>query len=284
MDNYINFYYAIGCFNCYREEYCRISVIEELEKLYIKKRRRESIDSSTLDKIKSDCGSYLNKNISNALEEAKKGYNESYLLGIISEASFKKGGMNLWYSNEYQYELINDFLFQKDNRYFWERFHVPYWKLNFLRRIHRAVAVPLQFIYIIFVITITIPLSFISVFVFRGIGRLIFNMIAGLIIQIALFDVAFLNVFISCCIVYLLLRCTKIRGGPILFSLFGYLIGVHIFHFIFYGQTLDFGASPFLFMFAIAKITFFTYAVRERKVSPIHFINQYFFGINSKIS
>ena len=275
VDNFINFYYAIGCFNCYREEYCRISVIEELEKLYIKKRRRESIDSSTLDKIKSDCGSYLNKNISNALEEAKKGYNESYLLGIISEASFKKGGMNLWYSNEYQYELINDFLFQKDNRYFWERFHVPYWKLNFLRRIHRAVAVPLQFIYIIFVITITIPLSFISVFVFRGIGRLIFNMIAGLIIQIALFDVAFLNVFISCCIVYLLLRCTKIRGGPILFSLFGYLIGVHIFHFIFYGQTLDFGASPFLFMFAIAKITFFTYAVRERKVSPIHFINQY---------
>ena len=50
---------------------------------------------------------------------------------------------------------------------------------------------------------------------------------------------------------------------------------VHIFHFVFYGQTLDFGASPFLFMFAIAKITFFTYAVRERNVNPAKFINQY---------
>lgn len=84
-----------------------------------------------------------------------------------------------------------------------------------------------------------------------------------------------MNVFISSCVVYLALRFTKIHGGPILFILFGYLILVHVFHFYFYGQTLDFGASSFLFMFAIAKITFFTYAVRERKVGPSHFINQY---------
>ena len=50
---------------------------------------------------------------------------------------------------------------------------------------------------------------------------------------------------------------------------------VHIFHFYFYKQNLDFGASPFLFMFAIAKITFFTYAVRERNVNPAVFVNQY---------
>ena len=49
-------------------------------------------------------------------------------------------------------------------------------------------------------------------------------MVAGLVIQIALFDVAFLNVFISCVVIYLLLRFTKIHGGPILFALFFYLI------------------------------------------------------------
>lgn len=48
-----------------------------------------------------------------------------------------------------------------------------------------------------------------------------------------------------------------------------------LFIFIFYGQTLDLGASPFLFMFAIAKTTFFRYAVRERKVGPSLFVNQY---------
>ena len=197
------------------------------------------------------------------------------MYGIISEASFKKSGMNLWYSNEYQNELINEYLDKEDHRYIWERFHVPYWKLPFLRRIHRALGIPVQFIYILFITALCIPLTFISTFACRGVGRLIFNMIAGLIIQIALFDVAFLNVFISCCVVYLLLRFTKIHGGPILFMLFGYLMIVHGFHLYFYGQTLDFGASPFLFMFAIAKITFFTYAVRERKVNPSVFINQY---------
>lgn len=124
-------------------------------------------------------------------------------------------------------------------------------------------------------LTLCIPLSFVSTFVFRGKKRLIFNMAVGLAIQIILFDVAFLNVFISCTLVYFSLRLTSIRGGYILFTLFGYLMVVHAFHFYFYNQKLDFGASPFLFMFAIAKITFFTYAVRERNVSDSKFINQY---------
>ena len=269
--NYINFYYAVGCFNCYREEYCRCSAIEVLEDAYSKGKA----DSSLIEKVRFNCGDYMNQNISDALIEIQKDYSKSYILGLISEAAFKKGGMHLWYSNEYQFELISEFVYNKSRRYIWEKFHVPYWKLRFLRRVHRALAVPLEFIYILIAITISIPLCFISFFGFRGTGRLIFNMVAGLIIQIALFDVAFLNVFISCCVVYILLRFTSIHGGPILFALYGYLIMVHIFHFVLYGQTLDFGASPFLFMFAIAKITFFTYAVRERNVNPASFINQY---------
>lgn len=270
--NYLDFYHAIGCFNCYREEYCRCLAVEAIENV-AKNNKAPSVE---FNKVRTECGKDLNQNISIALDYIEQNPSlKIYMYGIISEASFKKSGMNLWYSNEYQNELINEYLDKEDHRYIWERFHVPYWKLPFLRRIHRALGIPVQFIYILFITALCIPLTFISTFACRGVGRLIFNMIAGLIIQIALFDVAFLNVFISCCVVYLLLRFTKIHGGPILFMLFGYLMIVHGFHLYFYGQTLDFGASPFLFMFAIAKITFFTYAVRERKVNPSVFINQY---------
>ncbi len=275
--NYLRYYHAIGCFNCFREEYCRVWAIETLEQSIGK------TDLSGLSKIIDECGDHLNDNITFAINEVinmnnnKTNPNErrNYMYGIISEGFLKRNGMNIWYSNEYQYELINDFLYNKDTRYFWERFHFPYWKIYYLRSIHRATGIPLQFIFILLITNICIPLSLISVLVFKGIGRLIFNLIVGLIIQIVLFDVAFLNVFLSCTVVYFMLRFTKIHGGPILFTLFGYLMCVHIFHFIFYGQTLDFGASPFLFMFAIAKITFFTYAVRERNVNPSKFINQY---------
>ena len=277
--NYLLFYQAIGCFNCYREELCRVRAMEAIEN-EIKSSNLNTFETA-IKNIKDYCEDDLNKNISKALDIALNysrykgaGY-QNYMYGVISEGYLKRNGMNIWYSNEYQYELINDFLYHQDTRHYWERFHVPYWKIKFLRLIHRVTGVPLQFIFILLITSISIPLSLISVFLFKGISRLIFNMVVGLAIQIILFDVAFLNVFIACSIVYLMLRFTKIHGGPILFALFGYLMLVHLFHFYYYGQTLDFGASPFLFMFAIAKITFFTYAVRERNVNPAKFINQY---------
>ena len=276
--NYLLFYHAIGCFNCYKEEYCRVWSMEAIEKV-ISSRNAQTLQND-INQIRNYCDDYLNKNISDSLDQTLsyikdfKNENLNYMYGVISEGFLRRDGMNIWYSNEYQNELMNDFLYQRDSRYYWERFHVPYWKVQTLRLIHRVTGVPLQFIYIIIVTSICIPLSFISL-LFKDKQRLIFNMVAGLVIQIALFDVAFLNVFISCVTVYLMLRFTKIHGGPILFTLFFYLILVHIFHYYYYGQNLDFGASPFLFMFAIAKITFFTYAVRERKVNPAKFINQY---------
>jgi hypothetical protein len=279
--NYLLFYRAIGCFNCYKEELCRVRAMEALEYYGVKFDKTNF--EAEVKKIKNYCEDDLNKNISKALNKvsdlllntSNQNLKLNYMYGVISEGFLKRNGMNIWYSNEYQYELINDFLYHEDTRHYWERFHVPYWKIKLLRQIHRITGVPLQFIFILLVTTICIPLSCISSFYLRGKGRLIFNMVVGLIIQIALFDVAFLNVFISCTIVYLMLRFTKIHGGPILFTLFGYLMLVHIFHFYYYGQDLDFGASPFLFMFAIAKITFFTYAVRERNVNPAKFVNQY---------
>ncbi len=279
--NYLLFYQAVGCFNCYKEEYCRVKAMEIVEN-NIKTPKTEAELKKEINSLENECEDDLNKNISFALNEvlnfkinkSNDGY-ENYMYGVISEGFLKRNGMNIWYSNEYQYELINNYLYKDRKRYIWERFHVPYWKLGFLSYIHMSTGVPVQFIFILLVTTFCIPLSLISTYAFRKTGRLIFNMVWGLIIQIVLFDLAFLNVFISCTIVYFLLRFTKIHGCPILFALFGHLMCVHIFHFIFYGQTLDFGASPFLFMFAIAKITFFTYVVRERNVNPAKFINQY---------
>ena len=279
--NYLLFYEAVGCFNCYKEEYCRVLAMEAIENNTAQSQRNADTFQANMNLIKGYCGDDLNKNISKALDNVlnytlnKSNGAENYMYGVASEGILKRGGMNIWYSNEYQYELINDFLYHQDTRHYWERFHVPYWKIKLLRQIHRVTGVPLQFIFILLVTTLCIPLSYISAVFLNGTGRLVFNMVFGLIIQIALFDVAFLNVFISCSIVYFMLRFTKIHGGPILFTLFGYLMLVHIFHFYYYGQNLDFGASPFLFMFAIAKITFFTYAVRERNVNPAKFINQY---------
>ena len=48
------------------------------------------------------------------------------------------------YSNEYQYDLISNYLYKDRKRYIWERFHFPYWKFGFLNYIHRLTAVPLQ--------------------------------------------------------------------------------------------------------------------------------------------
>ena len=278
--NYLLFYQAVGCFNCYKEEYCRVLVMDLIDRNILSSSASSSFQTE-VNNIRSLCGEDLNHNISvalNTINDHLKNNNRTiinYMYGVLSEGFLKRNGMNVWYSNEYQYDLINNYLYKDRKRHIWERFHFPYWKIGFLNYIHRLTAVPLQFIFILLITTLCIPFSLISNYLFRGGGRLIFNMITGLGIQIILFDLAFLNVFIACSAVYFSLRYTKIHGGPILFTLFGYLMLVHLFHFYYYGQTLDFGASSFLFMFAIAKITFFTYAVRERKVNPAKFVNQY---------
>ena len=279
--NYLLFYQAVGCFNCYKEEYCRVLAMDLIDRNVLSSSINNAFQTE-VNKIRSLCGEDLNHNISVSLNKISDYLSKNnrtgiiiYMYGVLSEGFLKRNGMNVWHSNEYQYDLINNYLYKDRKRYIWERFHFPYWKFSFLNYIHRLTAVPLQFIFILLITTLCIPLSLISTYLLRGHGRLIFNMIFGLLIQIILFDLAFLNVFIACSAVYFSLRYTKIHGGPILFTLFGYLMLVHLFHFIFYGQTLDFGASPFLFMFAIAKITFFTYAVRERNVNPAKFVNQY---------
>lgn len=170
IHNYLRFYEAKGCFNCFKEEYCRAEMMEEIEK---------SINSKSPNGIMEKLGScrdYLNENITKAAEEINNLFvnrtvdavRNNYMYGVLSEGLLKRNGMNIWYSNEYQYELINSVLYKQDNRYFWERFHFPYWKISILRLIHRYTGVPLQFIFILLIITLTIPLSFVSTFALRG--------------------------------------------------------------------------------------------------------------------
>jgi hypothetical protein len=249
--NYLLFYQAVGCFNCYKEEYCRVLAMDLIDRNVLSSSINNAFQTE-VNKIRSLCGEDLNHNISVSLNKISDYLSKNnrtgiiiYMYGVLSEGFLKRNGMNVWYSNEYQYDLINNYLYKDRKRYIWERFHFPYWKFSPLNYIHRLTAVPLQFIFILLITTLCIPLSLISTYLLRGHGRLIFNMIFGLLIQIILFDLAFLNVFIACSAVYFSLRYTKIHGGPILFTLFGYLMLVHLFHFIFYGQTLDFGANLF---------------------------------------
>ena len=73
-----------------------------------------------MDVIKGYCEENLNKNISKALNNVlnftKNGSAgaEFYMYRVASEGILKKGGMNIWYSNENQYELINVFLYHED--------------------------------------------------------------------------------------------------------------------------------------------------------------------------
>ena len=77
-----------------------------------------------MDEVRKECGDDLNKNISDALIEIEKN-NKNYMYGFISEASFKNGVMHLWYSNEYQYELICEFVYNKSRKYIWKDFMFP---------------------------------------------------------------------------------------------------------------------------------------------------------------
>ena len=102
--------YNYGCIKCYREEYCRVLTAQALEKIIILR----FVNQTIFDEVKRKCGDDLNKNISGVVDKilmAQKPFNHIY--GINSEISLKRGGMNLWYTNEYQKELIDYYLNKK---------------------------------------------------------------------------------------------------------------------------------------------------------------------------
>ena len=124
--NYLLFYQAVGCFNCYKEEYCRVLAMELIEK-HIKARMAADTFQAQVSSIKDQCGEDLNQNITNALNliytytKNKSIDLENYMYGVQSEGLLKRNGMNVWYSNEYQYDLINNYLYKDRKRYIWER-------------------------------------------------------------------------------------------------------------------------------------------------------------------
>ena len=98
--------------NLYREEYCRVWALELIENSIIISQSLKEVVSE----IKKECGNDLNKNISLILDEIllydkNIRYYNSFIYGVISEGILKRNGINLWYSNEYQYKLINDYIY-----------------------------------------------------------------------------------------------------------------------------------------------------------------------------
>ena len=98
--------------NLYREEYCRVWALELIENSIIISQSLKEVVSE----IKKECGNDLNKNISLILDEILLLYDKpirynSFIYGVISEGILKRNGINLWYSNEYQYKLINDYIY-----------------------------------------------------------------------------------------------------------------------------------------------------------------------------
>jgi len=94
--------------NLYRGEYCRVWALELIENSIKFSQPLKEI----ISEIKKECGNDLNKNISLTLDEILLYDRYRYFAyGVISEGILKRNGINLWYSNEYQYKLINDYIY-----------------------------------------------------------------------------------------------------------------------------------------------------------------------------
>ena len=109
--NSLEFGPSIANPNLYREEYCRVWALELIENSIKPQSFKEVVSE-----IKKECGNDLNKNISLILDEILLLYDKpirynSFIYGVISEGILKRNGINLWYSNEYQYKLINDYIY-----------------------------------------------------------------------------------------------------------------------------------------------------------------------------
>ena len=88
---------------------CRVRVFDAI---YDYKINEIDIDdyNKRIEKIDRDCKGIINKNFSDLMYDV---YNcmemNNWIYGSVSEGFLKRGGINLWYSNAYQLELINKF-------------------------------------------------------------------------------------------------------------------------------------------------------------------------------
>ena len=106
-----NLYYSISVnyLDPRKDEMCRVRVFDAI---YDYKINEIDIDdyNKRIEKIDRDCKGIINKNFSDLMYDV---YNcmemNNWIYGSVSEGFLKRGGINLWYSNAYQLELINKF-------------------------------------------------------------------------------------------------------------------------------------------------------------------------------
>ena len=108
---YLKYYNSVNYFYFKKDEYCRILSMEILSDFL--GHNKAYIEFKTFFKMITEyCNNDLDINIIkqlNTIKEDNKN-NEIYpLYGLLSEVFFKKGGVNLWYSNQYQKELIYNY-------------------------------------------------------------------------------------------------------------------------------------------------------------------------------
>lgn len=92
-----------------KDEMCRVRVFDAI---YDYKINEIDINNyiKRIERIDKDCEGIINKNFSDLMYDV---YNcmemNNWIYGSVSEGFLKRGGINLWYSNAYQLELINKF-------------------------------------------------------------------------------------------------------------------------------------------------------------------------------
>ena len=92
-----------------KDEMCRVRVFDAI---YDYKINEIDINNyiKRIERISKDCEGIVNRNFSDLMYDV---YNcmemNNWIYGSVSEGFLKRGGINLWYSNAYQLELINKF-------------------------------------------------------------------------------------------------------------------------------------------------------------------------------
>ena len=126
-NNFLNYYFSTNFFNLNKDEYCRVLAMEIINNFARDFNRIEKDKKNNLkDKLNEeyiniikDCNNSLDNHISEIINKILDNMDISsinnWIYGVISEGYLKKGGTNLWYSNSYQIDLINKYIYNKKN-------------------------------------------------------------------------------------------------------------------------------------------------------------------------
>ena len=96
--NFIRLYKSANYLFYKKSDYCRVKIMENLQTKNV---------NNNKEKIANDCKSEVNKDILNLLDKPEN-YDKKNTYRIITEGYIRRGGINLWNSNTYQQNLIEN--------------------------------------------------------------------------------------------------------------------------------------------------------------------------------